>query len=62
MNWQGRAEKRLGVVVAVLIFLATTGPLLASDEALFKTKYAIIHYQESRDLSDFLWRLGGHTH
>lgn len=31
----------------------------AESSNIFKTKYTTIHYKEDKDLSDFLWRLGG---
>jgi hypothetical protein len=46
--------------IAVLLIL-TTGVSTGFAETLntFKTKYTTIHYKEDKDLSDFLWRLGG---
>ena len=33
--------------------------VFAETSNIFKTKYTTIHYKDDKDLSDFLWRLGG---
>ena len=44
---------------AVLISLIVLIPAEAKQEKTFKTKYTTIYYNEDKDLSDFLWKLGG---
>lgn len=51
---------RLITYIAAL-FILTIGVSagFAESSNIFKTKYTTIHYKEDKDLSDFLWRLGG---
>lgn len=55
--------KRLSIkYLAIAVFLIITGfcaPALGQAEQVFKTGYTNIHYNNDKDLSDFLWRLGG---
>jgi len=44
---------------AVLITLSVLTPVEAEQEKIFKTKYTTIHYNDDKDLSDLLWKLGG---
>lgn len=44
---------------AAIIILAVSNPAAAQQEKTFKTRYTTIHYNEDKDLSDLLWRLGG---
>jgi hypothetical protein len=44
---------------AALIVLAVSNPSEAQQEKTFKTKYTTIHYNDDKDLSDLLWKLGG---
>ncbi len=54
-------KRRLFVLTATLLAVGSFlyGPAQALAESAFKTKYTLIHYDQAKDLSDFLWRLGG---
>lgn len=45
----------------LLALLACGSSGFAETSNTFKTKYTTIHYKDDKDLSDFLWHLGG-TH
>lgn len=49
------------LISSIILLAALTNPSLtfAQSEKIFKTKYSVIHYTQDKDLSDFLWRLGG---
>lgn len=52
--------KRLSRYSLIIVtFLLCAEPALAQADAVFNTKYAAIYYSQSKDLDDFLWRLGG---
>ena len=44
-------------VLLVLTIGASAG--FAESQNTFKTKYTTIYYKDDKDISDFLWRLGG---
>lgn len=44
---------------ALLILTIGVSTGFAESSNIFKTKYTSIHYKDDKDLSDFLWRLGG---
>ena len=46
-------------IAALLILTAGASAGFCESSNIFKTKYTTIHYKDDKDLSDFLWRLGG---
>ena len=44
---------------ALLILMIGVSGGFAESSNIFKTKYTTIYYKDEKDLSDFLWRLGG---
>ena len=46
--------------LAVLLILSMgVSAAFAETSNILKTKYTTIHYKDDKDLSDFLWHLGG---
>ena len=45
------------VIIFIILTSVSTGFCESSN--IFKTKYTVIHYKDDKDLSDFLWHLGG---
>lgn len=50
---------RLLSLTVLFVTLLNSSSVFCQSEKIFKTKYATIHYLEDKDLSDFLWRVGG---
>lgn len=46
-------------LTAILILTIGVSTGFCESSNTFKTKYTTIHYKDDKDLSDFLWRLGG---
>lgn len=46
-------------LAALAIALVSSLPSRAHAEKTFKTRYTTVHYNDDKDLSDFIWRLGG---
>lgn len=52
--------KRLFIYPAIaLLIVIATQPVFAETGKTFKTKYTTVHYQDEKDMNDFLWRLSG---
>ena len=47
------------LLAASFILLIGASAGFAESSKTFTTKYTTIHYNDDKDLSDFLWRLGG---
>lgn len=57
-----RRMKRLVILLIFAAFLVSSisNIVLAEDyNKIFKTRYTTIHYNDDKELSDFIWRLGG---
>jgi len=52
-------SRYLYICIALLMFLIFPREALSQPEKPFKTKYAVIYYDQDKDLDDFIWRLGG---
>lgn len=52
--------KRLPIILlTALLAITASSTGFAESSKIFKTKYTTVHYNEDKDLEDFLWRLGG---
>lgn len=51
--------RSIAYIVAFLTLTIGVSTGFAESSNIFRTKYTTIHYKEDKDLSDFLWRLGG---
>ncbi|MDP2922851.1 MAG: hypothetical protein Q8O30_03915 [Candidatus Omnitrophota bacterium] len=49
------------LISSIILFVALSNPFLAlaQSEKVFKTKYSTVYYVADKDLSDFIWRIGG---
>ena len=44
--------------IALALFAGQTTSYAQTDK-IFRTKYTIVHYQDDKEINDFLWRIGG---
>ena len=47
------------IAALLILTIGVSANSFAESSNIFKTKYTTIHYKDDKDLSDFLWRLGG---
>jgi hypothetical protein len=50
---------RLLYITLILLFVSSAVRAAESSFRVFKTRYAAVHYEQDRDVEDFIWRIGG---